>query len=96
MRNDNQNHLPLHLEEEIRHTGGGGPIEIARRLVAQQQAGLVDQGAGNGTTLFFASGQFPRTVVEAGAQTYRVEQTAGTGGKLRIGFANQGRNQNVL
>ncbi len=55
---------------------GSAGIEIAGRLVGQQQAGLVDQRARDRDALLLAAGELPRRVALAVAQAQQRERRA--------------------
>ncbi len=57
--------LPLQLEQQRGDVFGGGLIQVACRLVAQEQPGLTDQRAGNGDALTFAARERRRPVIDA-------------------------------
>ena len=60
-------------------------VEIARRLVGEQHARLIDQRAGDGGTLHFAAGKLARPVLEAMAQADALEQFRGPPAQSRAG-----------
>ena len=51
-------------------------VEVAGRLVGQQHFRIVDQGAGNGYPLLFATGKFCRAVRNAIGEAHRRERVA--------------------
>src|SRR5215471_20979100 len=53
-------------------------IEVADRLVGEDERGIVDQSPGNRDALLLAAAQFRRSVSGAIAKTDRVEQLPGT------------------
>ena len=53
------------VEHQLDHHGAGLLVEIAGRLVGEQQARLGDHGAGQADALLFAAGQRRRAVVRA-------------------------------
>ena len=56
--------LRRQVEQALEHRARGGGVEVAGRLVGQQQARLVGQGAGDGDALLLAAGQLGRLVVQ--------------------------------
>ena len=60
-------------------------VEIAGRLVGQQQQRVVGQGPGDGHALPFAHGKLLRRVVDAVAQFHQFQQFDGLLGPLRPG-----------
>lgn len=67
-------------------------IEIARRLICQQHAGAIGEGAGDGNALFLPAGKLPRAMRGAFGEAYRLQKRCGaffgiskgdTGGALR-------------
>jgi hypothetical protein len=63
-----------HVVQGLEHSLGGGGIEVAGRLVGQQQAGLVGQGAGDGDALLLAARHLGRLVVETFGQAQTGQQ----------------------
>ena len=53
---------PLHQIEDV---VGGGLVQVAGRLVGQQQPGIVDQRAGQSHTLLLAAGELARAMFAA-------------------------------
>ena len=66
--------LLLQFQQELADPGGRGAIEIARRLVRQEQEGPVDQGSGQCRPLAFTAGQLRGPVIEAVAQSDPIQQ----------------------
>ena len=58
-------HLLLQFGEERENLPGGCFIEVAGGLVAEQQFGLADEGAGDGDALLFAAGELGGEVIDA-------------------------------
>ena len=54
--------------EDVQDLHAGGRIEVAGRLVGQQQRWSIDQGAGNGDPLLLAAGQLVGMVIFATAE----------------------------
>jgi len=97
VRHDHQNSLlPLmQIEQQGGHRVGRSLIEIARRLVAEQQMRLADQCAGQGDALLLAARKLRGAMAKAIAQSHLVEQlprALDTSSAAR----NQRRNQNVF
>ena len=69
----------LHVQpaENLQDLLAGARIEISRRLVGQQQDGLVDQRAGDRHPLLFTPRQLRRRVIRAGRQTDGRQQFPG-------------------
>lgn len=63
--------------QRVEYIMRGLRIEIAGRLVGEQQERRVGDGAGNGDTLLFTAGEFGRTVFTAMPHAHIVEQRAG-------------------
>jgi hypothetical protein len=59
----------VQLPQELDHPGAGRRVEVAGRLVGQQQRRLADDGAGDRDPLPFTAGQFVRQVVEPVRET---------------------------
>ena len=57
-------------------------VEVAGRLVGQEQLGLGDQGPGDGGPLHLAAGELARLVRQAVAEADHVEQFLGPLGVL--------------
>ena len=58
----------IQLGEQGHDFVAGARIEVARRLVGQNDVRIVDQGAGNGHALLLAAGQLRRPMAEPIAQ----------------------------
>ncbi len=71
----------------LEHRLAGGGIEVAGRLVGQQQARLVGQGAGDGDALLLPARHLGRLVRQAFAEAQRGQEFlgAGAGARLRTG-----------
>ena len=67
------------LEDQVDHRPAGVAVEIAGRLVGEQQARPVDQGAGQRHALLLATRKLARIVVEALLETDFGEEPAGGG-----------------
>ena len=57
------------LAEQFEDAGGGFAVEVAGRLVGDEERRIGDDGAGDGDALFLAAGKFGRRVVHAVAET---------------------------
>ena len=79
MRDHDQRQRPLGVEprQEIENLVARAAVEVARRLVGQQQFGLIHQRAGDRGALHLAAGELPRAVLQPVAKADRVEQPAG-------------------
>jgi hypothetical protein len=51
--------------DEVEDAAGGDLVEIAGGLVSEQEAGVVDEGAGKGDALLLAAGEFAGAMVTA-------------------------------
>src|SRR3989442_1932063 len=91
---------PVHIQEEGRHVPGRCAIEVARRLVAQQEPRLPDERPRDRDALPLAARQLARAMIEAIAEPYLFDQHAGPFGFVsRItgtGVRPDRRNQHVL
>ena len=71
--------FPRELDEQgkdlLRRVG----VEVAGRLVSQQQGGPVGDGAGNGNPLLFTAGELAGAMAQSVPQTHALEQHFGTG-----------------
>ena len=74
-------------EHEVGDLSAGRMVEIAGRLVGNQQARRRRQGAGNGNALLLATGKFARIVRHAVAQAHGPELARGSA--ERIGMAGE-------
>jgi hypothetical protein len=66
VRRDNRRELtlPVHLAKQIMERVSGVLVEIAGRLVGEEQRRTHDQRTCDGDTLLFAAGQHPRPMFE--------------------------------
>ena len=69
-------------------------VEVANRLVGEDERGIIDQSPGNRDTLLLAPAQFRRPVPGAIAKTDRVEKLTGAP-EIRSAL-RQHRHKNVL
>ncbi len=81
-------------EEHVHDGGTGGGVEIAGGFVGVEDAGVVDEGAGDGDALLFAAGEFGGEVVEAFGEADAVEEFASAG--FGVAFADPGREEDVF
>jgi hypothetical protein len=72
------NELLLQFDQQLAYGCGAVAVEIAGRLVGQQQLGLADQRPGHAHPLTFAAGQFRRPMIQSVAQSDSVQQRSGT------------------
>ena len=84
VRDHDDGHAELRLEfAEKREDGfAGGGIEIAGGLVGEKNFGAIDEGAGDGDALLFATGEFRGPMAEAMRQANALEGFADAGGAL--------------
>ena len=75
----------MQLAEQVQDFGSRVAVEVAGRLVGQDQRGLVDQRAGDGHALLLAAGEFGRLVVQPVAQAEPLEGGAGPRRRVRAG-----------
>ncbi len=66
------------MHQRIEHVRGRVRVEVAGRLVGEDEARVVGQRAGNGGALLLAAGQLRRPVIDAFGETQRAEQLRGT------------------
>jgi len=78
VRRNDQGRLPFRAQSAKQFDDflAGVRIEIAGRLIRQNQLRFVDERPGDGHTLLFATGQLIRPVIHALAQTDAFEQLA--------------------
>ena len=81
-------------EEHVHDGGTGGGVEIAGGFVGVEDAGVVDEGAGDGDALLFAAGEFGGEMVEALGEADAVEEFASAG--FGIPFADPGGEEDVF
>ena len=74
---DSQPVLPVQVAEQADDLAAGVGVEVAGRLVGQEDARPIDEGAGDGGPLHLAAGQLARPVVEPMAEADAVEQLDG-------------------
>ncbi len=65
---DDRGAEPVQLDEETQQAVADRRIDVARRLVGEQQLGPRDHGAGDGRALLLAAGQDLRVGVHAVAE----------------------------
>src|ERR1700729_665528 len=61
--------------EEVENFVGAFAVEVAGRLVAEQESGVGDDGAGDGDALFLSAGKLARVVIHAVAETYNTQSS---------------------
>ena len=85
MRDDDEHRLLLQMQrhEQIGDGVGGGAIEVAGRLVAEQQRGLADQRPRDRDALTLAAGQLRGPMIDALLEADGREQRAGALGRRR-------------
>ena len=81
-------------EEHVHDGGTCGGVEIAGGFVGVEDAGIVDEGAGDGDALLFAAGEFGGEVVEAFGEANAVEELASAG--FGIAFADPGGEEDIF
>ena len=64
------------VAHEAEDLGAGAAVEVAGRLVGEDQLGLVGERAGDGDALLLAAGQFARSVLEPVGQPDGVDHVA--------------------
>ena len=72
---DQDDRLPFRVEliEQGQDVLAGLAVEVAGRLIGQQDAGIADQGAGDGDPLLLAAGELVGTVLDPVAQAHALE-----------------------
>ena len=75
--------LAMHVTQQRVERVGRGFVEIAGRLVGQQQRRLRDQRPGDGHALLLAAGQHARTVLEPPFQPHSRQQRRGARPRFR-------------
>jgi len=88
--------VPLELHQQVRQGVGGGLVQRARRLVGQQEARPVHEGAHHGGALALAARQLAGTVVRASGQAHAVQQREGARAGVGGAGALQHGHQRVL
>ena len=83
--------------EELHDRAAGAGVELAGRLVGEQEGGLIGEGAGDGDALLLAAGEFVRAVLRAVAEADHVEQRPGAlGAGAALGPGEAQRDLDVL
>src|SRR5207247_3479844 len=96
---DDEDALPLamKLQDERRDVIRGRAIEIAGRLVAQQQARFADEGACDGHSLALATRELAGSMIDARSEADLLDQAARPLGVspaiVRVPARDQRRNQ---
>jgi hypothetical protein len=70
---ENASTFVVQFKEQRRDRDGRISIQIACRLVTQQEQRIADQSPGNRDSLLLTPGEFARQVVQAVAQSYPFE-----------------------
>ncbi len=85
------------IPQELHHAAAGYVVEVACRLVANDQLRLMHQRARDRHALLLATAQLPRKRVKARAEINRFEYLLCTGFRVLASHAvNQQRNRDVL
>ena len=63
-QDDGQPLLAVELLEHVEDLDAGARVEVAGRLVGEEEGGVVDEGAGDGDALLLAAGELGRLVFE--------------------------------
>lgn len=82
------------VEEEFDDGLAGLGVEIAGRFVSEENAGIVDEGAGDGDALLFAATEFGGEVVQAVLESHAFEEVGGGGGCVAL--VDHGWNEDVF
>jgi len=77
-KHDGDAALFIELAEQFHQITASRRIEIAGRLVGEDDGGIGDQGAGDGDALLLAAGQFGRGVGLAVGKSHRGKRFAGS------------------
>src|SRR5258705_8721848 len=86
----------VQFKQQRSHHGARGMIEVAGRLVAQQQERLHYQGPGQGDALLLASRQLRGTMIQSFSQADLIQERSGSFDVIAAPFGNQGWHQNVF
>ena len=78
--------LGVELEQQVDNLVAGRRVEIAGRLVGEEERGAIAQGAGDGDALLFAAGEFRGPVMQPRAEADAIEQIGGVG---RVALARE-------
>jgi len=73
-QDDRDSLAAVQVLEHVQHFLGGGGVQVPRGFVRQQDAGVVDEGAGDGYALLLAAGELGRGVVHAIGKAHQVQQ----------------------
>src|ERR1700730_5110826 len=68
--------LVVDLQEELHDLPACRRVEVPGGLVGDDQARLMDEGAGDGHALLLAAGELARVLVELAGQTHRLQRLA--------------------
>ena len=89
--------LAREAEQQVDDGCSSGGIQIARRLVGKEDAGVIDQRAGNGDALLLAAAELGGKVIETAREADAVEQVAGLGfASLIPGAAEHGGEKDIF
>src|SRR5580704_13486478 len=80
--------------EEVENFVGAFAVEVAGRLIAEQESGVGNDGAGDGDALFLSAGKLARIVIHAVAETYDSESSFHV--LTPLGFRELGEEQRQL
>ncbi len=65
------------MQQRVEHVLGGVRVEVAGRLVGEDETRLVGQRAGDGGALLLAARQLRRAVIDAVGETQRAQHLRG-------------------
>ena len=86
----------MQIQQDRGDVVGGGAIEVAGRLVAEQQARAADERAGDRDALPLAAGQLGRAMIDPVARGRPARSTAGARARVFRTGRDQRRNEHVL
>ena len=93
MRDHNDQTIVRNLSEQIHDLHAGLGIERARRLVCQQDLGVVDERTGDGDALHLAAGELARLLVDMLCKPHAAERLDGALTTLGTGHAGKREGQ---
>ena len=73
----------MQVAQDGHHLGTAGAVEVAGRLVGQEQGRLGDQGAGDGDALLLPAGQLGRLVGQPVGEPQPLERLAARASRSR-------------
>ena len=79
----------LHFPQQFGDLVGVGAVEIARRLIGQNQRGSINQRSGRGHPLPFTAGEFRGAVIDPRGKSNAIQQLARTLDVLTSGLAGR-------